>query len=488
MTEAENLPFWRRLLQIRLRTIMIVVSLCCLGLGWYGFQARHLEKQQSLLKLIGEKGGRYETRPKGSPFMQYIMGKNYVAVIRVDLAHVAPENEDLKLLANFHDLERLSLHECKKIADGGLTHLRRLKKLTTLSLHGTKVKRAGLKHLSDCKDLKVISLQSTPFQTKYVAELMQFKELVSINLENIEGHGEVELHDLPKLETLNLQYCKNITRLHLHDLPALKNIRLHGIESPRHIELQRIKKFKKFKKLWINVSHYGKVRPNLIIEDLPDLAENDITYLYSLSVKNTPKLTSLMTRLNKPMDYGELEQLTSLDYIRLDGMIGKPIPMSSWPNLSVLMTDAILSPEHLKNLPQTTRCIHGDASRLTDADFAPLRSHPNMKIIRLLACNQLTNKSLEHFGTVLELTHLTLPHAQLTDEGFAHLSTCTKLQDVSFRDNRQLTGTGFQHLYSHLELTRVCVHNCGITPEGEKVIRELPHLSHLQIGPIGRLE
>lgn len=302
-----------------------------------------------------------------------------------------------------------------------------------------------------------------------------------MNLGNIAGGGEIELFGLPELVELNFQHCKNLAKLHLHDLPKLQHIDVQGLSPPESIVIERIGELDNFV---FAVSHYDKIKPQVTLHDVPKLAQIDVEFAKSLSVKGVPKLSYLAIRLGTPMDNSELQQLTALDNARLYGMKGKTIPLDRWPKLHVLMTDAILLPEHLENLPQINRCIYGDASRLTDADFAHLRGHPNLKIVRLTSCGQLTDKCLEHMGTVSKLSHLHLPVAQFTDEGLAHLSGCNFLEDISFDANKQLTGTGFQHLWTLPNLTRVSVHNCGLTAAGERVVRALPKLTHLQIGSV----
>jgi hypothetical protein len=71
------------------------------------------------------------------------------------------KDDDIRLIATFSNLERLSLSYNAKIGDDGLAHLRGLRHLRALTLSYTSITDAGLQHLKSLTALQHLSLDDT---------------------------------------------------------------------------------------------------------------------------------------------------------------------------------------------------------------------------------------------------------------------------------------------------------------------------------------
>ncbi len=79
----------------------------------------------------------------------------------LNLGGVEATDEKLNDLADMTDLEYLSIKRSAEVTDAGLVHLRKMKRLHTLILGGTKVTDAGVVHLEKMTSLKSLDLENT---------------------------------------------------------------------------------------------------------------------------------------------------------------------------------------------------------------------------------------------------------------------------------------------------------------------------------------
>lgn len=103
-------------------------------------------------------------------------------------------------------VETIGLESNKLVTDDDLSRFSKLKELSRLLLHGTKVSDEGLQHLSGLKSLTQLGLsktQVTDVGLDVIAQLTRLKQL-SLQANEITDAGLNKLRRLKKLESLNL--------------------------------------------------------------------------------------------------------------------------------------------------------------------------------------------------------------------------------------------------------------------------------------------
>jgi len=134
MTQTTN-P--KRRFRFSLRTLLVVVVLLSVGLGWFAFKMRQAERQRKAVEAIIEAGG----------------WVTYDCDLYEDLGYmqrpVSPAPAWLTRLVGddfFLDVGDVYLSGTK-CADEDMEYLKRLTNLNRLNISGTQVTDAGLKHL-----------------------------------------------------------------------------------------------------------------------------------------------------------------------------------------------------------------------------------------------------------------------------------------------------------------------------------------------------
>ncbi len=130
----------------------------------------------------------------------------------------------LKRLADWKQLEELHLHNCAKITDAGLAHLKDLPNLRFLRLlqenAGTMpVTDAGLAHVADLQQLQelmIVRIPVTDAGLAYVARLPRLKHLFVLGIP-ITDAGIAQLRELPSIEYVHFRNTQ-VTRLGVDDL------------------------------------------------------------------------------------------------------------------------------------------------------------------------------------------------------------------------------------------------------------------------------
>ena len=188
----------RRWLQVSLRTLLILVTLLCIWLGWV---VNRGERQRRAVVALTEIGGEvyYATDLSGAEklfdlgrwlprdyfdevYLVSLSGRNNVTdanlahvrdLIRLeglDAAHTEVTDAGLANLQGLTRLERLDLAGTQ-VTDAGLVHIQGLSRLEGLSLGDTQVTDAGLIYLQGLTGLRLVYLDGTQVTVAGVAKL-----------------------------------------------------------------------------------------------------------------------------------------------------------------------------------------------------------------------------------------------------------------------------------------------------------------------------
>ena len=231
----EQPPPKLRWYQYRLRSLLLLMLVATIPLGWVAVKMKAAREQHAAVEAIVKLGGRvvydYQFdpsnttgKPPGPAWLRGLLGDDLLATVKeVDLHKAEIVGADLKCLTAFPQLEGLPLSDCYNLGDDGLKHLKPLTKLRTLILSLTGVSDAGLKHLRGLTQLQRLDLDYTKVTDAGIENLKGLTELGIIHLDGtkVSDAGERELQKaLPKIHILQFAGPPYATR---NVIPRMKD-------------------------------------------------------------------------------------------------------------------------------------------------------------------------------------------------------------------------------------------------------------------------
>lgn len=181
----------RRLFQISLRTLLGLITVAAIGLGYITHRAR---EQRAAVARIKELGGLvhydYQLKdnfaaqePPGWPWLRRLVGDEYFQdVARVMLDKTPVSDSDLPVIYKLRKPIVLSLGHTD-ISDEGLVYFEGLSKLSCLDLRETKITSAGLGRLKPLPSVGSVTLSDTNVGDHGIKALVRWPSLSIINLD-----------------------------------------------------------------------------------------------------------------------------------------------------------------------------------------------------------------------------------------------------------------------------------------------------------------
>ena len=221
----------RRWYQFSLLTLLIVMTLFTVVVGWVGSRmnrarvnrdrvATSEKKIKKAVAAIENTGGEVTSSYKelrAQTWLEQQFGDpggpddpvGVLQVTKVDLRLRSVTDADLEHLKGLTTLQHLDL-SWNKITDDGLEHLKGLTNLESLILNDVTIADAGLAHLKWLKSLQRLVLWDTNITDAGLEHLKGLKRLESLNLydTDITDAGLVHLTALTDLRILTLQGTK----------------------------------------------------------------------------------------------------------------------------------------------------------------------------------------------------------------------------------------------------------------------------------------
>jgi hypothetical protein len=180
----------RRWFRFNLRSLLVLVTIACVGFGWLGVKVRAKQREREAVKALRDLGGevRYDYEfnsnwsevenptPPGPEWLRELLGNDIFAC--AVSAHCGPQTTDVDLrhLAAFGQLRALYLGETQ-ITDEGMVHLRGLNKLEWLSLPNIKITDAGMIHIAELSKLIFLYVNGTHMTNAGLVNLAALSEL-----------------------------------------------------------------------------------------------------------------------------------------------------------------------------------------------------------------------------------------------------------------------------------------------------------------------
>ena len=230
---------WRRLVQYRLRTLLILTTIVAVWFAWWSHTAR--QQREAVADFKEHKAwvhydyrlpliGRVDDPPRSLRWLVEHMGEDYFFNVMALGLGIVPMNEgSLEPLKNLTSLEELSLSNVQ-LRDAHMKHLRGLIRLKKLDLSWTTITDAGVENLQNLTTLETLTLTSTHITDDGLKHFRGLKSLEQLDLmhTNVTDAGLEYLRGLTRLSHLDL-FNTNITDDGLKHLLGLTELRLLGL-------------------------------------------------------------------------------------------------------------------------------------------------------------------------------------------------------------------------------------------------------------------
>ena len=277
----------RRWFQFRMSTLLIVVTLSTLPVGYVAWEREQCRRGEAAIKrldpdnpntrLIFQSSFEIPARPTtGRPdWLKYLLGNDDFRTVHFatltgdsitdselalltalpnlhDVIIQAPQvtdegvshlprlkavesfsfaankrvtGEGWEIIGKWHGLREVSFRACN-FCDDDVSKLRPLTNLKSLHLNGTNITDSGLEGISQLASLEGINLSLTKVSDSGLRHLAQLANLQWLNLSYTKaaGTGLKQLSNLPKLEVLNLR-DSNVTDNDLAHIAGVKNLK-----------------------------------------------------------------------------------------------------------------------------------------------------------------------------------------------------------------------------------------------------------------------
>jgi Leucine-rich repeat (LRR) protein len=223
------MPLSGRWFQFSLRSLMVLLVLICVGIG---FLVSLPMKRQWAVAALENHGARLKSQPRAPTWLDQIFGSQLPRVFdRVAEVSRVHSNDDLVLLTALPDVENLQLNDAR-ITDAGLAHLAGHSQLKVLSLAGSSVTDAGLLHLRTLTGLEDLSLDGLAISDSGIESIARNVRLKRLSLRNtkLTDAGLLHLVRLTHLEELFLDNV-DVTDKGVAHLAPLTNLEFLSVDG-----------------------------------------------------------------------------------------------------------------------------------------------------------------------------------------------------------------------------------------------------------------
>jgi len=404
----------------------------------------HLKGLTGLQSLRLTSGSSAYTCPLTGEGFVYLKGMNSLQDLVILFTMI--DDESLAHFKYLTSLENLTLWNNKGISGDGLSHLRNLSSLRSISFFTVPIEDFGLENLKGMSQLERLSLQYTQVTDEGLAHLKGLTGLKYLVLPpDTTDAGLANLSGLSSLEELSISDTR-VTDDGLVYLKSLSGLKSLGVSGR-------------------NMNGGGLIH----LHDMPQLREIKISMwmMDDASMKGLRGLmsvTSLYLGDTTISDAGlaHVEGLTTLEYLNLK---------------NTLITDGGLA--HLKGLA-SLRTLVLEGTRIADVGLANLQDLPSLREIWLQGTD-ITDTGMAYLRGLRSLETLYLGHTQISDAGLVNLEELHSLQFLNLHGTN-ISGEGLAQLkgLKSLRYLHVCVDSLSEIGVGH--LKEMTRLHELTLG------
>ena len=197
---------FRRRFQYSLRTLLLVMTLACIGMSLVGTRLQKAWRQKQVVNEIKKLGGlvEYKVRIGGPLWLRSLRTEDFFTDVFF-VAFSSVSDADLEHLERLPQLTQVNL-QGSKVTDVGMEHLKGLTQLQDLNLSGTQVTDTGLGCLKGLKQLRDLNLSGTQVTDTGLGCLKGLTQLWVLDLSgtHITDVGLEHLNDLIQLRRLDI--------------------------------------------------------------------------------------------------------------------------------------------------------------------------------------------------------------------------------------------------------------------------------------------
>ena len=270
MSESTQKPA-RTLGSCSLRLLLLLTTVCCIGLAVWRVAIRPYQLQQQAANAIGDLGGTTRIKPSRTWMAQVFGQKHFNDVIEVNLEAHDDAGEYAKHLALLPYLETLRVGI--NFTDADMRHLEKCTELRRLFFQRTQVTDAGLKVCNNFPELRLVELGRNISDDGLVV-LKDKKQLAYVDLSHtqVTDRGLEHLRGLPSLHKVRLNY-RPITDLGLDailSLPKLDELYLIGCKEISEEGFLGLAKQKQLKQLDVKETQISESSLKFLHESLTE--------------------------------------------------------------------------------------------------------------------------------------------------------------------------------------------------------------------------
>lgn len=169
----------RSLKRVSLRSLLVLMTVCCLGFAFWSAQVEPLRRQHEANKMVVRLGGVVASSPIDASFWhRWVLDEEAIGwTVAVKLPYAIEfQPGDARRLAAMPRLERLDIAG-SNIGDGDLAALARLDRLTELSLKYCQIGDAGVADLGEKPNLRRLVLTGCEVSDASIDKLASFGSL-----------------------------------------------------------------------------------------------------------------------------------------------------------------------------------------------------------------------------------------------------------------------------------------------------------------------
>ncbi|MFC1479041.1 prenyltransferase/squalene oxidase repeat-containing protein [Planctomycetota bacterium] len=239
----------------------------------------------------------------------------------------------MKLLENFHGLQRLDLHSCKRISNNGLRSVARLKKLKVVTMNDCeKFTNTGLSYLNSMPCLETLKITDAEHISAIPLSLKNLvlnkcpsvtgeglaQDLVYLNIKectNINDKGLTDIGRITSLEKLILHDCTNVSLKGIQGLTQVCTLKHIEIKNSLNITDEVLKAFSKCKKL-----------ETLILDKCSKVTDKGIAWIGTISSLNHLVIPGCLNATDQGIEsLMNCKKLERLDLDEWDGITDRSL-------------------------------------------------------------------------------------------------------------------------------------------------------------------
>ena len=212
-----------RWFRFSLRTLMLLVALAGIPMGWVGWKINRARNQGAVVAELQKMNAKFlydyqvvrkngdlaygHLQPPGPKWLFDLLGKEYfIEVSQVTIIGQQATDETIALIAKLPGVLRVNLSTRRGITDSGLIHFAGMHNLEVVNLDSDRITGTGMVHLEGLRRLKSLGASGwiTDASLEYISRLERLEVLNIADVAQITDIGLAHIAKLHNLKSLRL--------------------------------------------------------------------------------------------------------------------------------------------------------------------------------------------------------------------------------------------------------------------------------------------